>query len=154
MGSAAKSLLRVLAAASLLFACSPSALGIGDRPPDAHRLAELQAQAASAPPRDQPYLYAQLVHSMTNIAAAEYHAGHTRQASAALQQAHLYARRIHRSLLRNAKKLHNAEILVRHTAFRLRQLLMGGIHDRSTVEATIQQLNQVQAEMLNQEFQR
>jgi hypothetical protein len=142
-----------LSAVALLFACCPAASAIGHHPPDAQSLASLEARAASAPPRDQPWLYARLVHSMTHVAAAEYHAGHIREASAALQRARLCAQRIPLTLLRNAHKLQSAEILVRHTAFQLRQLLMGGIHDRAVVEATIQRLNEVQAEMLTQEFQ-
>jgi hypothetical protein len=122
-----------------------------DRVPDARHLAQLEAKAAAATPRDQPWLYAELVHSMTDIATQEFQAGQDQQASISLRLAQTYARRIRVSLLRNAHRLQRAEILVRHTAFRLHQLLLGAsIRDQPTLVATIRQLNQVQAEMLNQ----
>lgn len=122
-----------------------------DQPPDAKQLADLEARAAAATPRDQPWLYAELVHSMTDIATEEFQAGQDQQAESTLRQAQGYAGRIRVSLLHDAKRLQKAEILVRHTAFRLRQLMLGAsLRDRPTLEATIRQLNQVQAEMLNQ----
>lgn len=141
-----------LLVASLLFSSAPSwAYRAHDRAPDAKQLAALEAKAAAATPRDQPWLYAELVHSMTDIATQEFQAGQEQQAVASLHQAQGYAARIRVSLLRDAKRLQKAEILVRHTAFRLRQLMLGAsLRDRPTLEATIRQLNQVQSEMLNQ----
>ena len=138
--------------AAVIF-CSPLAWAHSpdDAPPDARQLAELEARAASATPRDQPWLYAELVHSMTDIATAQFEAGQDQQAAATLRQAQGYAGRIRVSLLHGAKRLQKAEILVRHTAFRLRQLMLGAsLGDRPTLEATIRQLNQVQSEMLDQ----
>jgi signal transduction histidine kinase len=145
----------VLAAA--LLACSSLAWGrrSPDRAPNAKQLAELEARAAAATPRDQPWLYAEIVHSMTDIATAQFQAGQDQQAAATLRQAQGYAGHIRVSLLRGARRLQKAEILVRHTAFRLRQLLLGAsLRDRPMLEATIRQLNQVQSEMLNQFLER
>lgn len=139
--------------AVVLLLCSPLAWArhANDAPPDAKQLAQLEAQAAAATPRDQPWLYAELVHSMTDIATEQFQAGQDQQAESTLRQAQGYAGRIRVSLLHDAKRLQKAEILVRHTAFRLRQLMSGAsLRDRPTLEATIRQLNQVQAEMLNQ----
>ena len=127
--------------------------GMDDRAPDARELADLQAKAAAASPNEQPYIYAELVHSMTEIATAQYQAGDQQQASMSLKAAQSYAGKIQMSLLRDAKKLKNAEILIRHTAFRLKELMTGAsLDDRPTLEATIQQLNQVQSEMMTQIF--
>jgi hypothetical protein len=124
-----------------------------DRVPDAREVADLQAKAALASPSEQPYLYAELVHSMTEIATAQYQAGDDRLASQSLKSAQSYASKIQMSLLHDARKLKNAEILIRHTAFRLHELLTGAsMDDRPTLEATIQQLNQVQSEMMMQVF--
>lgn len=143
----------VFAAAVLLPASFAWGHGMDDRPPDAHELADLQAKAESASPKEQPYIYAELVHSMTEIATEQYQAGHEQQASASLREAQSYAGKIHMNLLRDAKKLKNAEILIRHTAFRLRELMTGAsLTDRPTLEATIRQLNQVQQEMITQIF--
>lgn len=129
--------------------------GMDDRAPDARELADLQAKAAAASPIEQPYIYAELVHSMTEIATAQYQAGDLEHASASLKAAQSYAGKIQMSLLRDAKKLKNAEILIRHTAFRLKELMTGAsLDDRPTLEATIQQLNQVQSDMMAQIFRR
>lgn len=129
--------------------------GMDDRVPDARELADLQARAAAASPNEQPYIYAELVHSMTEIATAQFQAGDQEHGSASLKAAQSYAQKIQMSLLRDAKKLKNAEILIRHTAFRLKELMTGAsLDDRPTLEATIQQLNQVQSEMITQIFRR
>ena len=129
----------VLLALASSLAVSTPALALGDRAPDARQIAQLEARAQAAPPREQPWLYAQLVHSMTDLATAQYRAGKVSEASASLLRARTYALRIHRTLLRDAK--------------RLRQLLMGGVGNRAMLQATMLQLNQLQAEMLRQEFQ-
>jgi len=142
-------------AAVLLSAPVVWAHGLDDRPPDARQLADLEAKAAIASPNEQPYLYAELVHSMTELATEQFQAGNDQQASASIRAAQGYAGKIHMNLLRDAKRLKNAEILIRHTAFRLRELMTGAsLNDRPVLEATIQQLNQVQQEMMNQIFRR
>ena len=140
-------------AALLLSSSFAWAHGMSDRPPDARELASLEAKVVSASPNERPYLYAELVHSMTEIATVQYKAGEYGQASKSIRSAQSYADKIQMSLLRDAKKLKNAEILIRHTAFRLRELLTGAsLDDRPTLEQTINQLNQVQAEMMMQVF--
>ena len=142
--------------AAVLFSVSPArAHGPEDRPPDAQQLAELQAKAAAATPRDQPWLYAELVHSMTDIATEQLQEGQVQQASESLRAAQSYANRIHVNLLHDAKRLKNAEILIRHTAFRVREMLMSAsLNDRPVLQATLSQLNQVQSEMMMQVFDR
>ncbi len=141
--------------AILLPASLAWAHGVNDRPPDARELADLEAKAAVASPNEQPYLYAELVHSMTEIATEQYQSGDNRLASQSLKSAQGYASKIQTGLLRDAKKVKNAEILIRHTAFRLHELLTGAsVDDRPTVEATIQKLNQVQSELMMQVFRR
>lgn len=140
-------------AAVLLPASLAMAHGMNDRVPDARQLADLEAKAAIASPNEQPYIYAELVHSMTEVATAEFQAGDQEKGSASLKAAQSYASKIQMSLLRDAKKLKSAEILIRHTAFRLKELMTGAsLDDRPTLEATIQQLNQVQSEMMSQVF--
>jgi hypothetical protein len=126
---------------------------MNDRVPDAREIADLQAKAATASPSEQPWLYAQLVHSMTELATAQFQAGQPTLASQSLKSAQSYAGKIQMGLLHDAKKLKNAEILIRHTGFRLHELLTGAsMDDRPTLEATISQLNQVQTEMMLQVF--
>lgn len=150
MRSAAVLSLLVLFSASFLPAF---ARGHRDRPPDARRLADLQARAAAATPRDEAWLYAELVHSMSDIATEQFQSGQDQQAAQSLFAMQSYAGRICRDL-RHARRLVHAEILVRHAAFRLGQLLSGArFRDRPVLEATIRQLNQVRSEMLTQVFE-
>lgn len=140
----------VLALSAFIFTSSAWAR-VNDRPPDAKELAKLEAKAASATPRNQPWLYAELVHSMTDIATAQLRAGQYREASESLQAAQGYAARIHLNLLRGAHRLQSAEILIRHSAFRLGQLLTGAsLRDRNALQATLQQVNTVRSAMLDQ----
>jgi hypothetical protein len=142
-----------IVAAVLLPASFAWAHGMNDRPLDARALADLEARAATASPSEQPYLYAELVHSMTEMATEQYQAGQDQQASVSLKAARSYATKIQGNLLRDARKLKNAEILIRHTAFRLHELMTGvSLDDRPTLEATIQELNRVQNEMMMQVF--
>jgi hypothetical protein len=140
-------------AAVLLPASLAWAHGVDDRVLDARQLADLQAKAETASPNEQPYLYAQIVHSMTELATSQFQAGDPHTASQTLKTAQGYASRIQMGLLHDARKLKDAEILIRHTAFRLHELLTGAsLDDRPALEATIKQLNQVQSEMMMQVF--
>jgi hypothetical protein len=140
-------------AAVLLPASIAWAHGMDDRIPDAREIADLQAKAEIASPSEQPFLYAQLVHSLTEIATIQYQAGDAPKASASLKSAQSYAAKLQSGLAHNAKKLKDAEILIRHTAFRLHELLTGAsIDDRPTLEATIKQLNQIQSDLMLQVF--
>jgi hypothetical protein len=53
----------------------------------------------------------------------------------------------------DTKRLKNAEILMRHTSFRLKELMYGAsIDDRPLMQATLKQLDQVQSELMLQVF--
>ena len=55
----------------------------------------------------------------------------------------------------DSKRLKNAEILVRHTAFRLKDMLsQASLEDRPTLDAALKQMNQVQAELMLQVFRK
>ena len=138
--------------ALLLLRCSP-AVAIDQRVPDPQLLLALQTKAAQAQPKEQCFLYAELVHSMTELAGQQLLAGDDEHASATLNSIQLYAARIHMDVADNSKKLKNAEILMRDTAFRLKEFLDAApLMDRPTLESTLKQLNRVQTELLLQVF--
>ena len=148
-------LVTVIAVIGLLHVPFASAANLDDRILDAQQLAALQTRAAEASPKEQCYLYAELVHSMTELANIQMKQGEDAQASASLLLARNYASKIQMDLLGDAKKLKNAEILIRHTAFRMKELMMGAsLDDRPTMEATIQQLNLVESKMMLQVFKK
>jgi hypothetical protein len=145
----------VLAVALATLAVTPAALAASDKVLDQREIAALEAKAAQAAPKEQCFLYAELAHSMTELASQQLSAGDTAKASASLKAVQTYAEKIHMGVADDAKKLKTAEILMRHTAYRLKEIMMGAsLEDRPTLESTLKQLDQVQAELMLQVFKR
>jgi hypothetical protein len=143
----------VLAFALATLAAVPAASAATDKILDLQEMAALEAKAAQAAPKEQCFLYAELAHSMTELAGQQLSAGDTEHASASLKAVQKYAQKIHMGVADDARKLKNAEILMRHTAYRLKELMMGAsLDDRPTLESTLKQLDQVQSEMMLQVF--
>jgi hypothetical protein len=62
---------------------------------------------------------------------------------------------MHLSVAENDKRLKNAEILMRHTAFRLNQMLHNSSsEDRPLVQETLAQVNQAESETMLQVFRK
>jgi hypothetical protein len=136
-------------------AVAPAAFAANDKILDVHEMAALESRAAQAGPKEQCFLYAELAHSMAELAGQQLNAGDERDASNSLKAVQKYAAKIHMNVADDAKKLKNAEILMRHTAFRLKEIMMGAsLDDRPTLESTLKQLDQVQSEMMLQVFKR
>jgi hypothetical protein len=132
---------------------APAAFAANDKILDVHEMAALESRAAQAAPKEQCFLYAELAHSMAELAGQQLNAGDERDASASLKAVHKYTEKIHMNVADDAKKLKTAEIMMRHTAFRLKEIMMGAsLDDRPTLESTLKQLDQVQAEMMLQVF--
>lgn len=137
----------------LIFCTPVHAASIDETLPNAEALNQLELRAQQANPRDQCFLYAQLVHTMTEIAGKEMLDGDTAQASATLKQVEHYASLIHLGLSKDTKRLKNAEMLMHHTTHRLGEYLhLTSGEDHTTLQATLKQLDQVQDELLNQVF--
>jgi hypothetical protein len=116
-------------------------------------IAQLELRAAQANPREQVFLYTQLVHTMTQKAGKEIADGDTDEAAATLKQVDKYAHLIHVNLARDAKKLKDAEELMHNTTYRLAQVLhLVSGQDKAAVQETLKQLNQVNDEILAQVF--
>ncbi len=143
----------LLASALLLFFTPQVQAAIDETTPDAQALSQLELRAQQANPRDQCYLYTQLVHTMTEIAVKQMANGDDEQANATLKQVNRYAHLIQVSLEQNTKRLKNAEMLMHHTTLRLAQALhLAPEEDRTTVQATLKQLDLVQNQILDQVF--
>ena len=66
-----------------------------------------------------------------------------------LKQIQKLAHKIHLSMSDDNKRLKNAEILLRHTAFRLTEMLhSSSFEDRDLVQDTLAQVNQAQNEAM------
>jgi hypothetical protein len=120
---------------------------------DEQQLLQLEQKAEQANPRDQCFLYTELVSAMTNLAGQQMRDGEPDRAYATLQKVAKYAQRIQFSLTRDAKRLKNAEKMMHDTTFRLNQFVHSASYeDQPTLQATLKQLNQVQTQLLTQVF--
>jgi len=129
------------------------ASGFDDKTPDQQSIDALAIRASHARPREQCYLYAQLVHEMTEYSLRQYSAGNVEKAAELLRQIQPLTRKIHLSVADNNKRLKNAEMLLRHTAFRLSEMLhTSSFEDRTLVEQTLAQVNQAQTDAMMQVF--
>jgi hypothetical protein len=131
------------------------ATSFDDKPFDQDSINILQAKILQAQPREQCFLYAELVHQMTEVSLRQYTSGDGEKASALLKQVQEFAHKIHLSMSDDNKRLKNAEILLRHTAFRLTEMLHNSsLEDQPLVAATLAQVTQAQNEAMLQVFRK
>ncbi len=142
-----------IAAAAVLLVPYTHADGANKKIPDPQALLQLEAKAAQAAPNEQCFLYSEIVHDMTEIAGQELSSGDFEHASETLQAVQTYAQKIHIGMANDKRKLRNAEILMRDTAFRMNEILHNAsLEDRPTLLSTLNQLDQVQTELMMQVF--
>jgi hypothetical protein len=131
------------------------ASGFDDKIPDQQSIEALEAKALAAQPREQCFLYAEIVHEMTELSLRQYAAGDGDKASALLKNIQEFAHKIHLSVSDDNKRLKNAEILLRHTAFRLSEMLHNSsLEDRPLVAETLATVNKAQTEAMMQVFRK
>jgi len=152
MRSQRKSALVLIVTALAIPACASS---LDDKVPDLQTINALELRASQAQPREQCFLYAELVHDMIEVSLRQYAAGDQEAASGLLKRAQNFAHKIHLALSDDNKRLKNAEILLRHTAFRLNELLHSSAsEDRPLVQQTLAEVNQAQNEAMLQVFKK
>lgn len=123
--------------------------------PDDQMITALEQRAAAAQPREQCFLYAQLVHEMIEFSAQKYAAGDVDKATGLLKKAQEFTDKIRSALGVNDKKLKDAQILLRHTAFRLDELLhASNTEDRPLMQATLAEVNKAQSDAMLQVFKK
>ncbi len=115
----------------------------------------LETRLHEAEPREQCYLYAELVHQMTEVSLRQYSAGEVDKASSLLRKVQEFAQKIHLTVNDKDKRLKNAELLLRHSAFRLTGLLHASSYDdRALVAQTLAQVNKADSAAMMQVFKR
>ena len=148
---------RLSAVPALVFAVTLAlpcrAAAIDEALPDANALAQLELRAQQAKPREQCFLYTELVHTMTEIAGHQMLAGDVDQATQTLKRVERYAHLIHLNLANDTKRVMNAQMLMHHTTRRLDEYVhRASFEDRETLQATLKQLTLVEDELLTQVF--
>jgi len=115
----------------------------------------LESRASLAEPREQCFLYAELVHQMTELSVRQYAAGEVGKATELLKRIQEFAQKIHLSLAKNDKRVKNAEILLNHSAFRLTGMLhSSSFEDQSLVKDTLSDVTLAQKESMLQVFKK
>lgn len=137
---------------ALVLAPISHASGTDNKAPlDPAALSALIAKANLASPKDQCFLYAELVHQMTLVAGQQLSEG--KDPAQTLLAVRDYTQKIHLGETKDTKRLKNAQILMEHTAFRLNEFLhSAGLDDRPVLESTLKNLNEVQNELMMQVF--
>ncbi len=136
-----------------LFAALPRALAATDLSTDAAALAQLETRALHADPREQAFLYTELVQVYTDVAGKQMAAGEMEQAGITLRRVQTFADRIHTGLAKDTRRLKNAEMMMHDATHRLGQYVhFVSTEDKVVVEATIKQLDKVNEELLAQVF--
>jgi hypothetical protein len=131
------------------------ASSLDDLIPTPQAISLLEQRALSASPKEQCFLFTELVHSMTELAGKQMMDGDVGPASATLKRVEHYAHLIHLGIARDTKRLKNAELLMHHTTHRLGDYMHAASgDDRVVLQATLKQLDQVQDEILSQVFAR
>ena len=139
---------------SLSLACN-RAFAIDERIATPQAMAALMAKADQALPKEQCFLYAEIVHQMTELAGQQMSAGDGGGASNTLKLVQRYAQKIHMGVAQDTKKIKNAEQLIQHTSYRLNDILHAASYDdRQVLEGTLKQLEQVQTELMMQVFKK
>jgi hypothetical protein len=151
-----RAVVRIAALLALCMTAYPLRASSADtNPTDQQSIDALEARANQAQPREQCFLYAQLVQQMTELSIRQYAAGDVAKATNLLRQIQHFAQKIHLSVGDNDKRLKNAEILLNRTAFRLNEMLQASsIEDRPLVEQTLAQVTQAQNATMMQVFQK
>jgi hypothetical protein len=150
MRSLACSIVALAITATALPACASSP---DNKVIDQQTISALEARIPTVQPREQAFLYAELIHQMTEFSMKQYAAGETDKATDLLKQIQNVTKKLHLSMADNNKRLKNAEILLRHTAFRLTEFLHNSSSDdRDVVEATLAQVNKAESETMLEVF--
>jgi hypothetical protein len=126
-----------------------------EKPFDQDSINALEAKILQAQPKEQCFLYAELLHEMTEVSVKQYASGEDEKAHSLLKQVQDLAHKIHLSMSDDNKRLKNAQILLRHTAFRLSEMLHNSsLEDRPLLSETLAQVNKAQDEAMLEVFRK
>jgi hypothetical protein len=115
----------------------------------------MEQRAETAQPRDQCFLYAEVLHGLTELAGREVAAGNETDADSTLQHIDTVAAKMQKASASNAKRLKNAEQLLQHTTQRLTDMahIVTG-SERTAMQATLQRIDRLHTQVLAMVFAR
>jgi len=134
----------------LLFAPPPAHASNPDSEQfDAATLTSMETKAATAEPRDQCFLYTEILHGWTELAGRDMLAGDDSGFALAVQHADADAARLKSAISHDSKRLKNAELLLEHSVHRLSDMLHASPmdqHDR--MQAVLRHVSSVHDDLL------
>ncbi len=128
-------------------------LAADNRFPDLSALQALAEKAQHANLREQCYLYAELVRGSTELANHKLAEGDSEAGALALKSVEAYAAAMDLALAADAKKLKDAEILLRESSFRLKAaMLASSIDDRPAMASALGKINAAESRVMGAVF--
>jgi hypothetical protein len=125
------------------------ASNLDEAPLDAAALLQMEQRAESAQPRDQCYMFAEVLHGLTELAGREIAAGDQENASVTLTHIDSVAQKMEKASAANAKRLKNAEMLLEHITRRLTDMAhVASADQRSATQTALQQVNHLHTQVL------
>jgi hypothetical protein len=120
---------------------------------DAAALINLEQRAEHADPREQCFLYTELLHGFTELAGRQLAAGQESDAAATVRRMDGIAVKVQQMTVKNGKQLQKAEELMEHVTRRLSDMARVASGDeRSVMQSTLTHLNQVHSSLLAMVF--
>ncbi len=135
------------------FACPGLLLAADNGLPNVSALQALAEKAQHASLREQCFLYAELVRGSTELADRKLAEGDREAGALALKSVEAYAAAMDLALAADAKKLKDAEILLRESSFRLKAaMLASSIDDRPAMDSALRKINAAESRVMGAVF--
>ena len=123
------------------------------RPLDPAALQALTDKAEHAGQKEQAYLYAQLIRHSAEIAGSSLAKGDTETGNHALSSVIAYAEALDSVVAHDTKKLKDAEILLRESAFRMKAAMLAtAVEDRPAMAAALTRINAAESRLMGAVF--
>lgn len=120
-----------------------------EAPLDAATLLQMEQRAETAQPRDQCYMFAEVLHGLTELAGRQIAAGDEENAATTLTRLDSVAQKMEKSSAANAKRLKNAEMLLEHITRRLTDMAhVASADQRSATQAALKNIDHLHTQVL------
>lgn len=115
----------------------------------ASALADMEARAGQAEPRERCFLYTELLQEWTEFAGRSLAAGDTATAAVAIQHADANALRLRGTINRDSKRLKSAEMLTERSVHRLSDILRAStLEERDSLGAVLRRVSAAHDDLL------
>ena len=131
------------------FTTQAKASHLDEAPLDAAALMQMEQRADAAQPRDQCWMFAEVLHGLTELAGRQIAAGDDQDATSTFTHMDSVAEKMQKASAANAKRLKNAEMLLEHITRRLTDIAHIAPSDqRNTMQATLQCVDHLHTQVL------